>query len=276
MRDTFAARMRPIVLFLAAALVTVIPVCAQTGPAAPMTRTPVVVELFTSEGCSDCPPADALLKTLEMQQPIPGVEVIPIEEHVDYWNHDGWIDPFSSEIWTDRQQEYVAKLKVDTEFTPEAVVDGESQTVGNNVPGTIALVANAARQPHTAVSITAGKPDGKGAQDFSVSVGKLGGATLGNVEEVWLAITEDGLHSAVSAGENAGHELFHAAVLRSLNKIGVADASATSTSFSAGPRVKFSPHWKRENLRVVVFVQDKRSKHILGAAETNVPPNPQN
>ncbi|MGH9688263.1 MAG: DUF1223 domain-containing protein [Candidatus Acidiferrales bacterium] len=236
-------------------------------------RVPVVVELFTSEGCSDCPPADALLKNLEMQQPIAGVEVIPIEEHVDYWNHDGWIDPFSSASWTIRQQEYEPKLKGGTEYTPQMIVDGETQFVGSYPAAAVAAITNAARGPQTEVTITAGQPDGKDAQSFSVSVGKLEGSTAGNTAEVWLAVTEDDLHSDVRAGENAGHDLYHSAVLRSLNKIGAANMNAASASFTAEPRVKFNSHWNRANLRVVVFVQDKHSKKILGAASTRLTPN---
>jgi hypothetical protein len=269
----FAAATTSIALFIAVALVAAAPIAAATHAAAlPAKRTPVVVELFSSEGCSSCPPADALLKRLETEQPIPGADVIAIEEHVDYWNHDGWVDPFSSASWTYRQQDYVAKLKVGTEFTPEMVIDGQAQTSGNDMLGAIVLITRAARQPQAAMSITPGKPVGKNAQDFSVSVGKLTGATRGNTEEVWLAVTEDGLHSSVSAGENAGHKLFHAAVLRSLTKIGVADATSASKSFGADPRVKFNSHWGRSNLRVVVFVQEKQTKHILGAAGAKVIP----
>jgi hypothetical protein len=247
---------------------------AEAGPAktpastAPLKRTPVVVELFTSEGCSDCPPADALLKYLEFKQPIPGVEVIPIEEHVDYWNQQGWVDPFSSPGWTLRQQDYVAKLKGSTEYTPQMVVDGESQFVGSNPDAAAAAITSAARSSQTEVSVSPGKPDGKDAQDFTVSVGDLAGAAPGDEAEIWLAVTEDGLHSSVNAGENAGHQLSHAAVLRSLTKIGTVKQGGESSPFSGDPRVKFSSHWNRENLRVVVFVQEKKSKKILGAAST--------
>lgn len=271
MNHRFAVMTKPAALFFAAALLPLAPVAAQTRVSSlPAARTPVVVELFSSEGCSTCPPADALLKQLETTQPVPGADVIAIEEHVDYWNHDGWVDPFSSASWTFRQQDYVSKLKVGTEFTPETVIDGQSQTSGADTLGTIVLITKAARQPRTQVAIIPGKPDGKSAENFSVSVGKLVNATRGNTEEVWLAVTEDGLHSNVSAGENAGHKLNHAAVLRSLTKIGVANPAAPATSFSADPRVKISSHWKRDNLHVVVFVQEKQSKRIVGAAETRV------
>jgi hypothetical protein len=230
-------------------------------------RTPVIVELFSSEGCSSCPPADAYLKKLETQQPIPGVEVIALEEHVDYWNHDGWADPFSSVSWTYRQQEYVSKLRVSTEYTPEMVVDGESQTSGNDTTTAYALIVRAAQQPQVKVTLAAGKSDGKDAQDFSVSVGNLAAAGVRGDADVWLAVTEDGLHSSVSAGENAGRNLYHAAVLRSLKKIGVAKAHGDSPSFNGETRLKFNSHWNPANLRVVAFVQEKHSLKILGAAE---------
>lgn len=271
MRRAFAA-VKLTIPVLAGALLAAAPLAAQTRVAStPATRTPVVVELFSSEGCSDCPPADDLLKRLETTQPIPGAEVIAIEEHVDYWNHDGWVDPFSSVDWTLRQQEYVEKLKVGTEFTPEMVINGQTQTPGNDMLAALVLITKAAHQPEAAVKIVPGNPSGKEAESFSVSVGKVADATPRNTEEVWLAVTEDGLHSNVGAGENAGHKLFHAAVLRSLNKIGVANPAAPSTSFTAGPRVKFSSHWNRANLHVVVFVQEKQTKKILGAGEVNVP-----
>ncbi|HKV28854.1 MAG TPA: DUF1223 domain-containing protein, partial [Candidatus Acidoferrales bacterium] len=224
------------------------------------------VELFTSEGCSDCPPAEALALKLE-QQPIPGVDVIVLEEHVDYWNHQGWVDPYSSMEWTARQRVYVAKVN-DNPYSPEMVVDGQSQFVGSNGRQALAAIEKAARGPETEVTIAAGKPGARDSQDFTVSVGKLAGDTNGDSAEVWLAVVEDGLHSSVSAGENAGHVLYHAAVVRSLHKIG--DAKADSAAFTGDARVKFKSNWKRENLRIVAFVQEKKSREILGAASVKI------
>jgi hypothetical protein len=232
-------------------------------------RKPVVVELFTSEGCSSCPPADALLQQLEQQQPVAGAEIIALEEHVDYWNHDGWIDPFSSPDWTQRQQAYMALFKKDP-YTPELVVDGHSQFVGNNAREAEFEIEKAARAVKTDVKITSGSQDAKGSQRFTVSVGKLAQNTAGDVAEVWLAVTENGLHSSVSLGENAGHVLHHVATLRSLHKIGVADASGVAVSFTGDPMVKLNSHWNLENLHVTVFVQEKKSREILGAASTRI------
>lgn len=259
--------------------------CSQAADAAAATnaahtasvtkRIPVVVELFTSEGCSDCPPADELLKNLELRQPIPRVEVIAIEEHVDYWNHDGWLDPFSSPEWTLRQQDYVTKLRAGTEYTPQMVVDGESQLVGSFAAAAERTIEIASIRPQVAVALTPGNADGKDAQEFSVSVGDLAAAKAQGDANVWLAVTEDGLHSSVTAGENAGHQLYHAAVLRSLQKAGVAKANGL-IGFAGAARVKFNSHWNRANLRVVAFVQEKRSLKILGAASAQVAPAAQN
>jgi hypothetical protein len=232
-------------------------------------RKPVVVELFTSEGCSSCPPADALLQKLEEQQPVAGAEVIALEEHVDYWNHDGWVDPYSSAEWTERQQAYVDLFKKDA-YTPELVVDGHSQFVGNNPREALLEIEKAALGAKTEVSITAGKPNAEGSQQFNVWVGKLAGGSTRDVAEVWLAVTEDGLHSSVSRGENAGHVLHHVATLRSLRKIGVADANGASASFARDTLVKFNSHWNPDTLHVTVFVQKKKSREILGAASTRI------
>lgn len=250
------------------------PASASRSPAPTPKRTPVIVELFSSEGCSSCPPADAFLRKLETQQPVPGVDVIALEEHVDYWNHDGWIDPFSSAARTYRQQNYVAKQRVGTEYTPQMVVDGQSQTSGNERSVAYALIVRAAQQPQTRVTLMAGKPTGSSEQEFLVTVGNLASASTRGDADVWLAVTEDGLHSSVSAGENAGRDLYHAAVLRSLEKIGVARAHGRSPSFSGNARVTLNAHWNRANLRVVAFVQEKRSLRILGAASLRVAPAP--
>lgn len=251
---------------LAACAVFALRASAQTA-ATDSGRKPVVVELFTSEGCSDCPPAETLALKLE-QQPIPGVDVIVLEEHVDYWNRQGWIDPFSSMEWTERQQVYVASANGNP-YTPEMVVEGQSQFIGSNGRAALAAIEKAARGAETNVTIGGGKLDAKDSEDFTVSVGKLAGNASNDPAEVWLAVVEDGLHSSVTRGENAGRVLYHAAVVRSLHKIGVAGAKGTA-GFTGNARVKFKSGWDRKNLRAVVFVQEKKSRAILGAASTKV------
>jgi hypothetical protein len=225
---------------------------------------PVVVELFTSEGCSSCPPADALLMKLQASQPIHGANIIAIEEHVDYWNHDGWTDPYSSADWTQRQQDYVVRFKQTEPYTPQMVVDGETQMVGGQAIQAQQAIQHAAAQPKTDVSLTAETSSGDSGQ-YKVRVGKLDGNTDRDTAEIWLAVSESGLGSSVKAGENAGKNLQHAPVLRSLKKIGVASPKG-DTSFDGTAKVKFNRDWKRQNLQVAVFVQEKKSMKILGAA----------
>jgi hypothetical protein len=229
----------------------------------------VIVELFTSEGCSSCPPADALLQRFDAQQPVAGATIVGLEEHVDYWNHDGWSDPFSSSQWTQRQLDYGSKFQNDA-YTPQMVVDGRSQFVGNNGQEAELEIEKAARRVKADVSITSEASNAARGPRFSVTVGKLAGTQNGDIAEVWLAVAEDGLHSSVSRGENAGRELRHIATLRSLQKIGVADAGGASPSFSADRDINISPNWVPANLHVVVFVQMKKSREILGAASTKI------
>jgi hypothetical protein len=226
--------------------------------------TPVIVELFTSEGCSSCPPADALLLYLEKTQSVQGANVIAIEEHVDYWNHDGWTDPFSSSEWTQRQTDYVTRFKDKEPYTPQLIVDGQTEMTGGLGQKTVQAIQLAAAQPKTEVTLTAANSSPEGAE-INVRLGKLNGNSDHDTAEVWMAVTESGLTSSVGAGENAGKQLHHASVLRSLHKIGVANPK-NDCAFEAAQKVKFKPAWSRQNLQVAVFIQEKKSMHILGAA----------
>ena len=96
-------------------------------------KSPVLVELFTSEGCSSCPPADTALAFLEKEQPFMQAEIITLALHVDYWNNLGWRDEYSSPLYSQRQTVYVQKLKLDSTYTPQMIVDGRLQFVGSNL-----------------------------------------------------------------------------------------------------------------------------------------------
>lgn len=230
---------------------------------------PVVVELFTSEGCSSCPPADSLLAQLDQQQRLGGAEVIALEEHVDYWDQLGWRDPYSSAQWTKRQQEYAASFRNEGVYTPQMVVDGRTEFVGSSQSRAKSAIAEAAREPKAEVSLKSeGPAGGKGRVSVEVKMLPTGES---REAQVWLAITESGLHSNVSRGENAGEDLHHAAVVRSLRKIGNA-ATNRESAFSGRQDVSFDSGWMKENLRIVVFVQDPKSRHILGAASVRVAP----
>ena len=238
--------------------------------AEPMTgnRSPVLVELFTSEGCSSCPPADEVLTRLDQQQPVPGAEVIALSEHVDYWNRLGWVDPYSSAEFSRRQGEYADAFKIDGNYTPQMIVDGRAEFVGSNVSKARDAIVKAALAPKATVQITRSNNSPGTKTDvipLQVRVENLPLLFNGGTVEVLLAITEDGLRSSVLRGENGGRLLKHTAVVRRLNVIGRI-ASQENRTFTANPTTNLASGWRRENLRAVVFVQERESRRVLGAA----------
>lgn len=239
--------------------------------AAPGPASPVVVELFTSEGCSSCPPADAFLAQLSEPGTSESIEVIALEEHVDYWNDLGWSDPFSSREWTNRQYMYAGPLGNGNPYTPQMVVDGSVEVGGNRREQAWKSISLAAQRAKTAVSLSDGTSEKRGAEEFAINVGKLADAGKNGTAEVWLAITESGLHSAVTGGENVGQELRHAAIVRSMRKIGEAKGGG-DVSFSGNATIPLRSEWKREKLRAVVFVQEKKSLKIVAAAQISLRP----
>ena len=227
-------------------------------------RAPVVVELFTSEGCSSCPPADALLARLDKEQPVEGAEVIALAQHVDYWNYLGWADPFSSHDSSERQGEYAAAFGNTGVYTPQMVVDGGAEFPGGNSGRAFEAIARAAREPKAEVSLARVADQSDGTLRLSVRVVRLPKLTDGDTADVLLAVTESGLSSDVARGENAGQRLMHAGVVRSLTKLGY--LSAATPPFAGEPLVALDKGWRRENLRAVVFLQEHTSKRVVGAA----------
>ena len=221
--------------------------------AAPPAPVPVVVELFTSEGCSSCPSADAALRELETTQSVPGVEVIALGQHVDYWDRLGWKDPFSSAQFTARQQWYAQGFKQGN-YTPQAVVNGRYELVGSRRQELAQVVVQAARAPRATVMLT--RP---AAGTLSVQVRNLPAGT--KAAEVALVLTETGLSTQVGRGENSGRLLHHAAVVRSLRPLGPVRADGT---FTATIPLQLSAAWKTDNLRATVLVQETNSHHVVG------------
>lgn len=263
------SRNRTAWLAFAAMLVAGAAALAYAGPTNDTTSpVPVVVELFTSEGCSSCPPADTLVRKLDELQPIKGIEVIGVEEHVDYWNQQGWVDPYSALEWTYRQHEYVAKFKDATAYTPQMIVGGDKEVVNRTPTEVVNAIRQAAQQMTAQVSLTPAAPDGNDSQQFEVHVANAGAANQGKAD-VWLAVTEQGLQMDVTGGENKGRMLQHADVVRSLEKLG-SISSKDKSPFVSTPRVKFKSAWKRPNLRVLVFVQDHKTLRIVGAASAKI------
>ena len=226
--------------------------------------TPVLVELFTSEGCSSCPPADALLSRLGQTQPVRGAEIIALEEHVDYWDRLGWKDPFSSEAATARQTEYDRTFTGDEAYTPQMIVDGRAKFVGSSDSDALRAIHTASQEPKPAVQLSWEKDD-----TLTIHIEPLNNTAERDGQQVFLAVAENMLHSDVKRGENAGRALEHNGVVRQLLPLGKIDAAPAG--FSSSVTVHSVREWNRANLRAVVFVQERRSRHILAAATVAFP-----
>ena len=219
---------------------------------------PVLVELFTSEGCSDCPPADDLLGWLDATQPVPGAKAIVLSEHVTYWNHLGWHDPFSLDAIDERQQQYVAHFKLDSSYTPQMVVDGAEQFVGNNSTTLSNAVTHAAATPKAKIAIEDAHL-ASGALSFSVRGDDNSGATL------VAAVAQNATQSEVARGENAGRTLHYVAVVRAIKDFGSKATDGRPLRLSAATSSGTS---KAEgSLRLVVFLVDRKTGHVLAIAE---------
>ena len=233
---------------------------------------PVLVELFTSEGCSSCPPADELLALLEQEQPVPGAEVIALSEHVDYWNRLGWADPYSSSEFSSRQSDYGGVFGLDDVYTPQMIVDGRIQFVGSNASKARDAISTAAREPKADIAITPAKTARTSDEiALDIRVASLPSVSPGDTADLILAITESGLRSNVSRGENAGRNLSHTAVVRKLSKLGAINPA--SDSFSIKSTAKIERGWDRNNLKAVVFVQERASRRVVGADSVSLAPS---
>src|SRR5277367_6742341 len=171
----------PIIVMAATALLALVPflylrtVSAEPRPVADATtRTPVLIELFTSEGCSDCPPADALLEKLDLSQPVPNAQVIVLSEHVTYWDDGGWRDPFSLQDVTTRQGDYASRFRLSGPYTPQMVVDGDAEFVGSDERRAVRVVEKAAELQKIQVSLSAIRPEGDSSLTVHVESGTLG------------------------------------------------------------------------------------------------------
>ncbi|HMG33265.1 MAG TPA: DUF1223 domain-containing protein [Blastocatellia bacterium] len=231
--------------------------------------TPVVlVELFTSEGCSSCPPADRVLTDLDEKQPINGVQIVTMSEHVDYWNRLGWRDPFSSADFSRRQSEYARVLGIDDVYTPQMVVDGRTEFVGSNVAAARDAIAKAAHTQKTVVNASVKKSTPRSVQ-VVIEVPDPRGIASNETADVVLCITESGLLSDVSRGENRGRKLSHSGVVRKL----IVAGAVQGKSFAGEKTVELDPKWKPQNLRAVAFVQERASRRVVGATEIRLAEN---
>lgn len=236
----------------------------QRHPTAPEARGPVLVELFTSEGCSSCPSADALLARLEASQEIAEAEIIALKQHVDYWNRLGWADPFSSAAFTERQSEYGQFFGHGSVYTPQMVVDGQEELVGSDERKARKAIERAVRAPKARIELQLLAESAPREVRLRIRIAELSSLTPGDTPEVFLAVTEGNLSSHVTRGENAGRRLVHAAVVRELKRIAQIEPRQEFTGLLEVP---VRDGWKIENLRAVVFVQERRSRRVQGAAQ---------
>ena len=197
-------------------LIAVVTLVAMSlGAAQPQPRIPVLAELFTSEGCNSCPPADELLEYLLQEQPIDGVYVVPLSEHVTYWDHQGWKDPFSSQQFTTRQQQYGLRFNLDSIYTPQLVIDGDREFVGSDRRSIERALREAAKKPKPELKVNLTSAG------TSLTIATSGaGLSVDPDAELWLAVTEDRLRVDVKRGENANRTMKHSGVVRVLRSAG--------------------------------------------------------
>ena len=233
---------------------------ASRGGTAQPPRAPVLVELYTSEGCSSCPPADTLLESLLHDQPVAGAEVIPIGLHVDYFNNGGWKDAFSSASYTARQQSYSTVFRDDM-YTPQMVIDGHVGIPGTETDLIQHAIEQAAGKAHLPLRVTARASGGRAELTIDCP------AAPSNTEkiQVIVAITEDGLSSVVTRGENHGRTLHHVAVARTVQELNVL---STRPSTETKP-VTIGKEWGQA-LKAVVWLQGTKSRQVYGAAIASI------
>jgi hypothetical protein len=222
---------------------------------APPPRVPVLVELFTSEGCSSCPPADRLLSEVVRTQPVPGAQVIGLGLHVDYWDSLGWKDGASFHGATARQQHYADVLSGNV-YTPQAVIDGHDEVVGSDSKALLHLVEKAAARPRARVKAVARRDGSALIAEISVSEVPF------DVKEAldgYLAIVEDDVVTFVKRGENSGRTLRHDCVVRELQPLGAIPSRQTVEK-----RIAVQTQWSSKTY-AVVFLQGHRTERIWAA-----------
>jgi hypothetical protein len=228
------------------------------------------VQLFTSEGCSSCPPADALLSEFSEKSSVEGATLIPMSLHVDYWDRLGWRDLFSKAEFSAYQARYARIRKTDQVYTPQMIVDGREGFVGSVRAAATKAVRDAANRPKAHLALTL-RSAAKDANAVRVVLEVDGRDALPGDRpcEVLLAVTEDGLEVKVPRGENQGSTLRHAAVVRSLARVATVPARGPFAPVTS--ELRLDPEWKRERLHVVAFIQAPDDLHIYGAARAKPP-----
>lgn len=216
--------------------------------AEPVQQKRVVVELFTSQGCSSCPPADAYLRELAKRS-----DLLVLSLHVDYWNYIGWKDPFSSRQMTDRQAAYKKAFALRFVYTPQMVVDGRAEVVGSRTDLAERLLADAKQRDRVPISISRYRE--------GVATVRIAPASFsGDPAIVWLVFYDDEHATSIERGENEGRTIVNANVVRIWRKLG------TWKGEEAEYRVAASEHGAAERDNCAIILQRGENGPILGAA----------
>jgi hypothetical protein len=216
-------------------------------------RTPVLVELFTSEGCSSCPPADLLLEKLDRLQPVAGAAIIVLSEHVDYWNSAAWKDPYSSPVFSRRQQTYANRSNLESVYTPQMIVDGAAEFVGNDGRRAQSAIAEASKQEKIGVRIATA------AAGVRIEVDALPKSAGRRDADVYFVQADESGTNDIAGGENKGRRLHHIAIARRIEKLGTVSARS---GFSKDAPAAASP----AAMRWIAFAQESTTGLIWGAA----------
>jgi len=217
--------------------------------------TVALVELYTSEGCDSCPPADRWLSRLDAG----GNRVVPLGLHVDYWDRLGWKDRFASATFTERQYEQMRRQRSGFVYTPQVLVQGRDFTSWRSTPDpTAAIAAINARQARATIELAAQTQDGQARVEIRVTVADQRDR---NRARVAVALVQDGLASEVNAGENAGKRLSHDHVVRQWRGgLPLRPDGELREQFSFTLPPETGP------LTVVAFAEDTGSGEVLQAA----------
>ena len=216
---------------------------------------PALVELFTSEGCSSCPPADALLAQIQREQP----NAVVLSEHVDYWNHIGWTDTYSSAAATERQQAYSEQFKLSTVYTPQMVIDGTYQLVGNDKSAAYADIARASAAPKLKISLTQPRQDVGNHISFHLTT-----AAVTTPATLYAVLAQNHGSQRVDRGENGGRTLMHISIARTLKRI---DTLSAGKPFDGDVTLALPSGQTANDVHVVAFLQQD-SGAIIGVATT--------
>ncbi len=217
----------------------------------------VLVELFTSEGCSSCPPADDLLRKIDGKTTSEGTLIVGVSEHVNYWDHGGWKDPFDSSEITDRQNQYGDRFHLESVYTPQMVVNGRAQFVGSDAKSLVKAISDAPQLQGATVKIVSTKVEGKSVVMVVSLAGELpkGGADLFSV------VAQDETTKNVAAGENEGRTLVNAAVARTYEKLATVHQTGETTLRIALPDDLMTTPESRRHL--IIWAQEMNLGPVL-------------